>query len=120
MDFACFVEGIPAASRSRPSGPRYVSWSEALDASLAGGQRILGPYRVELAFILPRDHSEEANHVNPDGADIDNLSSAVLDALERAVILTNDGRVAHLTASKRRARGTEASGAHIRVAQSNE
>lgn len=111
-----FIPGIPAARGKGTPSPREAAWRAALSSRFATTSPLEGPheYHVEAHFILPRDRAEEMNPDAVHGADLDNLSKVLLDAL-KAVLPAGDGAITSLHVSKRRAADGETAGAHVRV-----
>jgi len=84
---------------SRGAGP----WAEAVAlvarAHRPNGRALPAPYRVELAFSMPRGQRPKYDWPTRDG-DLDKLVRATLDGLVRGELIVDDRHVTELAASK--------------------
>ena len=122
-----YVPGTPKAQprvkatiRGKHAGVYTPKTADVFKASIIAAVRLetcgrvfTGPLRVELYFDMPRPKShfgtgkkasemkESAPYWHDQKSDVDNLSKAVLDALNNAGIWHDDAQVCQLAASKR-------------------
>lgn len=120
MTFGIFIEGPPVTKNSNSSKESYRRWKARLDAKLSEqGSPLLPtpPFAVELRFVLPPTSFQPSNDVNQHGADLDNLSKGVLDAIGKTLLknLGGDGAVYEVRLRKEAASEGEPAGVHISV-----
>jgi Holliday junction resolvase RusA-like endonuclease len=110
-----FVIGKPHGAKSGTEKSAMHEWQETVREQTAGEERMAGPCKVRIDFVLSKGSYQETNKEMPYGADVDNLAAAALDALKEHVLprLGGDGAVMELLVTKREAREGEDSGALI-------
>jgi Holliday junction resolvase RusA-like endonuclease len=113
-----FIRGTPYSrnkSRGRVAGAK--EWSATVQEQTRRLRPVKGPCALEVEFVLPLDRFPEDH---PHGNDLDNLLKRLLDALGETVLREargKDGAIMELTARKRKALGTEPTGARIRLSK---
>lgn len=113
-----FVSGEPrGATNVKSKKPAMRKWQKAIQEATAGQTRLTSNCEVRIDFVLPASGFDRNNPKAPYGADVDNLASAVLDALKEHVLPdpAGDNAVAELLVTKRKVREGEDSGALITV-----
>lgn len=111
--------GVPIlAESSKAVAPWRADIREHLLARHTGAQ-LLGPLRVDLAFVMPRPTSAPKRSTPPaiKRPDLDKLARAVLDAVGSAGVWHDDSQVVQLHASKRIAEIGEPSGVAITIGE---
>lgn len=111
-----FIRGTPYSrvkTKGRLAGP--AEWSTSIREQTSRLRPIKGPCRLEVTFVLPADRFPLDDSY---GNDLDNLLKRLLDALGETVLREapgKDGAIMELAARKRKALGSEQTGAHIRI-----